>query len=98
MHAAAQRAVLLKLERLLAPEGILFLGPAEQALAIEFGFVPVNIPMAFACRRAPACVIPEPITVQQAQTSIAGLSPPRPAHRAQAVETKRSSSLMTIDA
>jgi chemotaxis protein methyltransferase WspC len=49
-----QAKALAKLDRLLAPRGVLFVGPAEQPLAMEHGFVPANIPMAFACRKAGA--------------------------------------------
>ena len=47
-----QARALQKLEGLLAPSGLLFVGPAEQPLALEQGFVSANIPMAFACRKA----------------------------------------------
>jgi chemotaxis protein methyltransferase WspC len=47
-----RRKALDKLERLLAPGGVLFVGPVEQPLAIEHGFVMAGIPMAFACRKA----------------------------------------------
>jgi chemotaxis protein methyltransferase WspC len=41
-----------KVDRLLAPGGVLFVGPAEQPLVIDYGFVSANIPMASACRKA----------------------------------------------
>lgn len=44
--------VLNKLERLLAPAGVLFVGPVEQPLATGHGFVTAKAPMAFACRKA----------------------------------------------
>ncbi len=47
-----QTKALEKLERLLAPSGLLFVGPAEQPLALEHGFVSANFPKAFACRKA----------------------------------------------
>jgi chemotaxis protein methyltransferase WspC len=46
-----QRA-LDKLQFLLAPAGVLFVGAVEQPLAIQHGFVTVGIPLAFACRKA----------------------------------------------
>src|SRR5262249_27179151 len=46
-----QKKALSKLESLLAPEGMLFVGPAELPLTMEQGFVSAEIPMAFACRR-----------------------------------------------
>jgi chemotaxis protein methyltransferase WspC len=47
-----RRKTLDKLERLLAPPGVLFVGPVEQPLAIEHGFVAAKIPMGFACRKS----------------------------------------------
>jgi chemotaxis protein methyltransferase WspC len=49
-----QRHAFRRLESLLAPDGVLFLGPAEVPLAMANGFSSVNMPMAFACRRTPA--------------------------------------------
>jgi len=46
-----QRKALEKLDVLLAPSGILFVGPAEQPLAMEYGLVSANYAKAFACRR-----------------------------------------------
>jgi len=46
-----QQKALEKLDALLAPSGILFVGPAEQPLALEYGFVSANYSKAFACRR-----------------------------------------------
>lgn len=51
MHSAAQTKLLRKLQQLLVPGGSLFLGPAEQSLALEHGFASAKIPMAFACRK-----------------------------------------------
>jgi chemotaxis protein methyltransferase WspC len=51
---ATQRNALEKIRRLLTPSGVLFVGAAEQPWVLEHGFVPANIPMAFACRRASA--------------------------------------------
>ena len=49
-----QHRAFAKLESLLARGGTLFVGPAEVPLALENNFSPVNLPMAFACRRAAA--------------------------------------------
>jgi chemotaxis protein methyltransferase WspC len=46
-----QQKALEKLDALLAPSGILFVGPAEQPLAMEYGLVSANYSKAFACRR-----------------------------------------------
>lgn len=47
-----RRKALDKLDRLLAPTGVLFVGPVEQPLAVGHGFIKAAIPMAFACRKA----------------------------------------------
>jgi chemotaxis protein methyltransferase WspC len=49
-----QQMALETLDALLAPSGVLFVGPAEQPLALEHGFVSANYSKAFACRRAGA--------------------------------------------
>jgi chemotaxis protein methyltransferase WspC len=48
----AQRRAISRIERLLATCGVLFVGPAEQPIALDAGFVSANIPEASACRRA----------------------------------------------
>ncbi len=47
-----RRKALERIERLLTPSGVLFVGPSEQPLVIAHGLVSAGIPMAFACRRA----------------------------------------------
>ena len=47
-----RRKALDKIDRLLAPAGVLFVGPVEQPLAIEHGFVTARHPIIFACRKA----------------------------------------------
>jgi chemotaxis protein methyltransferase WspC len=49
--APTQRKVFQRLNNLLAPDGMLFVGPAETPLALANGFVSANLPMAFACRK-----------------------------------------------
>lgn len=49
---AMQTLALAKLHRLLADDGLLFVGPAELALVVESGFHHAGLPMAFACRKA----------------------------------------------
>ncbi len=48
----AQRQVIQTLNRLLTPEGILFVGHAEAGLFVESDFVSAKLPMAFAFRQA----------------------------------------------
>jgi chemotaxis protein methyltransferase WspC len=49
-----QEVAMDRVKQLLAPTGLLFVGPAEQPLASNRGFVSANLPMAFACRKADA--------------------------------------------
>jgi chemotaxis protein methyltransferase WspC len=51
---ATQERALRRIERMLSPSGMLFVGPAEMPLVLDHGFVSAGIPMAFACRRANA--------------------------------------------
>jgi len=48
---ATQIVALAKLHRLLAEDGVLFVGPAEMPLVNESGFTSANLPHAFACRK-----------------------------------------------
>jgi chemotaxis protein methyltransferase WspC len=59
---ATQIQALGKLHRLLVPDGVLFVGPAEVPLVIDNGFVNANLSMAFACRKinTPAVARSEP--------------------------------------
>jgi chemotaxis protein methyltransferase WspC len=50
----AQAIALQKIEKLLSPTGLLFVGPAEQPLALEWGLVSAQMPLAFGCRQRPA--------------------------------------------
>src|SRR5262249_44275571 len=51
LDCAAQSRALHKIERLLSPSGLLFVGPAEQPLALEYGLVSAKLPLTFGCRR-----------------------------------------------
>src|SRR5882672_2376405 len=53
---STQQKALATIGRLLSPDGMLFVGPAEQPLVMDHGFVSAHIPMAFACRKAAANV------------------------------------------
>lgn len=46
-----QVKALEKLRLLLAPQGILFVGPAEMPIFTNHGFASLNLPLAFACRK-----------------------------------------------
>lgn len=82
----AKTRVLAMLSRLLAPDGILFVGHSEVPLLQASGFTPVPRPMCFACTRAapaaprPAAVSPAPVRpVRRARPAPAPGSPARPA-------------------
>ena len=47
-----QQRAIEKIERLLAPSGVLFVGPVEQPLVLNNGFVSANIPKSSACHKA----------------------------------------------
>ncbi len=55
---ATQVLTLEKLHRLLAADGVLFVGPAEMPLVSEGGFVSANLPLAFACRKFNSDTVP----------------------------------------
>jgi len=48
-----QLKALARLKQLLLPEGVLFVGPAELPIFLDQGFVSLELPMAFACRKSP---------------------------------------------
>jgi chemotaxis protein methyltransferase WspC len=50
--ASTQRKALTRIGHLLAADGTLFVGAAEQPVVLEQGFVSAHLPMAFACRKA----------------------------------------------
>ncbi|HNQ74376.1 MAG TPA: CheR family methyltransferase [Verrucomicrobiota bacterium] len=47
-----QASVLAKLHRSLAPDGVLFVGPAEVPIATRCGFTNLRLPLAFACHKS----------------------------------------------
>ena len=57
---ATQVLAVEKLYRLLAKDGVLFVGPAEMSLVSESGFVSANLPLSFACRKSGGESIPDP--------------------------------------
>ncbi|HEU0039708.1 MAG TPA: protein-glutamate O-methyltransferase CheR, partial [Verrucomicrobiae bacterium] len=69
---ATQVRALEKLHRLLAPQGVLFVGPAETPLVADNGFVNANLAMAFACRKVATKTDPES---GNAGTAAAGILP-----------------------
>ncbi len=60
LDRAERRKVFERLGRLLNPNGVLFVGTAEIPLAGEMGFCSLDIAMAFACRKNPEAVRPDP--------------------------------------
>jgi chemotaxis protein methyltransferase WspC len=80
-----QILALAKLHRLLAADGVLFVGAAEMPLVVESGFGNAGLPMAFACRkvnpdaaRRPDPPRPRPIiiTAPQIAAALNGAEPP----------------------
>ncbi|MEA3212199.1 MAG: chemotaxis protein methyltransferase WspC [Chthoniobacter sp.] len=57
---ATQERVIRTLDRLLAPEGVLFVGPAEAFITRTSGFSSAKFPSAFACRKSKAAPAPPP--------------------------------------
>lgn len=72
---ATQVLTLAKLHRLLAADGMLFVGPAELPLVAESGFASANLPHAFACRKAGSTVAPPPLRPRKKKRL---LTPPPP--------------------
>lgn len=69
---ALQEQVILRLQSLLPPGGLLFVGPAEALLAMEHGFASAGYPMAFAFRKA----VPERrLVVPPVERAMASLPP-----------------------
>lgn len=52
LDPAARRKALARIGQMLAPAGILFVGPAEQSLLLDHGFVSASLPFTFAWRKA----------------------------------------------
>jgi chemotaxis protein methyltransferase WspC len=73
-----QDKALQTLDRLLAPSGALFVGPAELPLALERGFVGAGIPMAFACRKASYQAARAPVPPRRSKISPPPAPPPYP--------------------
>ncbi|HOX57347.1 MAG TPA: CheR family methyltransferase [Candidatus Paceibacterota bacterium] len=80
--APTQRNVLARLERLLAPGGILFVGPVERPMALDFGLVSANLCSAFTVRqpgRAPRRPKPpRPLNRQVPAPQLPGNGGPKP--------------------
>ncbi len=79
------------MHRALAPDGILFLGHAEGALAHDYGFEPIPAPMAFVFRKTSAHPQEKPLVRRPARIAAAPMSrrlaaaPPPPLARKPAV-------------
>ncbi|MGA0611150.1 CheR family methyltransferase [Caldimonas sp. KR1-144] len=76
---ATQQRALAALERLLAPEGVLFVGPSETALLLRHEFQSLKLPLAFAFRRASA---PAVAAAHVAVARKKAAPPPAPPRRA----------------
>lgn len=92
---ATQDRALERLEQLLAPDGLLLVGPAESALPIARGLVSARLPMAFAFLRAPKaksspprCAL-TPATPRRMQAVLRPTAPARPAAAAKSPAASR---------
>lgn len=76
---ATQTKALERIRRLLVPDGLLFVGPAEMPLATDNGFLSANLPMAFACRKKPtAGILSRPRTQTRNSLGSKPILPPPP--------------------
>lgn len=68
-----QRQTVDVLSRLLRPQGLIFVGPAESGLMLHLGFVSAQMPMAFAFRKPQAkSALPiEPVALPTARRAVA---------------------------
>jgi chemotaxis protein methyltransferase WspC len=86
----ARRQLLANIERLLAPEGLLFTGHAEVGILQQQGFAAVPHPRAFACRRRAAVPALVPVPARRAAetapvAAAPAAVPPLPVRRAHPV-------------
>ncbi len=76
------------LQRLLTPEGVLFVGPSETALLLSHDFVSIKVPMAFALRKggtvARAVVAASTHSIQQSSSTARESAVAKPAEPAAA--------------
>lgn len=75
---ATQDLTLAKLHRLLAADGMLFVGPAELPLVAERGFASANLPHVFACRKASDTAAPQQPRPRKKITSTIAPEPDAP--------------------
>lgn len=75
---AARMRVLANLDRLLAPDGILFTGHSEMGFLQQWGFAAIRHPRAFACRRAEKATASTPAGAPAAAPGGAPVAPSRP--------------------
>jgi len=78
-----QRRAIERIERLLAPSGVLFVGPVEQPLVLNHGFVSANIPKTSACRKAGQAVRRPRLARLSTQPPIPADPPPNDAFQPQ---------------
>ena len=72
---ATQDRAIVALERLLAPSGVVFVAPSETGVLLNYGFVPVKAPFAFAFRKAGAAASEPKPNVSRSGSRVA--PPPR---------------------
>jgi chemotaxis protein methyltransferase WspC len=89
------------LKRLLAPEGMLFVGPSEAGLMAANGFASARIPMAFAFRKSEAVAAPvnpeTPVIKRPAPAASSAPHRPKPPRPFARIEPKPSSAPPRLD-
>lgn len=75
---ATQILALAKLHRLLAADGVLFVGPAEMPLVSESGFTSAKLPHAFACRKTNGAIVAPLRPLRRKKRVRAAFPPPPP--------------------
>lgn len=92
-RATQHQAVTILTQRL-APEGLLFVGPAESALMMQHALTPIKAPMAFAFRQG----APRQDAAKPAPAAVFAPQPPaRPAPRSAAIRTAPSKARSAAD-
>jgi len=89
LDGTSQQKILVKLRRLLAPNGLLYVGPAELPLAVNNGFASADLRLSFACRKV---ISPRKSALRQPRAGKAHGDrrlPPQPASLATGAATAR---------
>ncbi len=92
LDLSAQMRAVQTLKRLLAPEGLIFVGPAEAALMLNHNLVSARRPLAFAFRQGTALPQKQPAETRMARLARMPIMTPAPVLKAKAhLKTQRIS-------